>query len=127
MNAAMRRIKLDKGRLRIPAAFRQALQGADSVWITNYLVDHEHCLVLCAPQEWGKLVAKFRRAFTQEERLFETFFIGGGEELAIDPQGRVRIPPRLLKFINNTPPFACLPRGEPRTVLLCRPEPRWLL
>jgi hypothetical protein len=63
----------------------------------------------------------------REQALFKTFFIGSAAELAIDQRGRVRVLPRLLKFINDIPLATSLPPGEPRAVLLCRPDPRWML
>ncbi|MBV8774981.1 MAG: hypothetical protein JO166_22000 [Deltaproteobacteria bacterium] len=37
--------KLKRGRLTIPATFRQFLRGADHVWITNFIVNDRRCLV----------------------------------------------------------------------------------
>jgi len=118
------RIKLDNGRLIIPPVFRELLRGIDSVWITNFILDKERCLVLCAPHEWYTYEAILKDQTDRELQLFRTFLIGGGEEVRIDRRGRIRIPPRLLKFVNRTPLPNVLPSGEPRTVLLCRPETR---
>ena len=104
--------------------FRELLRSADSVWITNFILDKERCLVLCAPHEWYTYEAILKDQTDRELQLFRTFLIGGGEEVRIDRRGRIRIPPRLLKFVNRTPLPNVLPSGEPRTVLLCRPETR---
>jgi DNA-binding transcriptional regulator/RsmH inhibitor MraZ len=62
MSTATLRIKLDKGRLRMLAAFRELLRGTGSVWITNHFVDHERNLVLCAPDEREKIATRFDRS-----------------------------------------------------------------
>ena len=118
------RIKLDNGRLIISPVFRELLRGIDSVWITNFILDKERCLVLCAPHEWYTYEAILKDQTDRELQLFRTFLIGGGEEVRIDCRGRIRIPHRLLKFVNRTPLPNVSPSGEPRTVILCRPETR---
>ena len=82
--------------------------------------------MLYAPDEWVKYAARLAResARDKDAALFEAFLIGGGAELPIDREGRVRIPPRLREFVNHDP---VLPLGEPRTVVLSRPDPRWML
>ena len=118
------RIKLDNGRLTIPPVFRELLGGSDSVWVTNFILDKERVLVLCTPRERDQYETILKDQTDREIQLFRTFLIGGGEEVRIDRRGRIRIPLLLLKFVNRTPIPNALPPGEPRTVLLCRPETR---
>ena len=113
----MRPTKLDNGRVKIPVAFREPLRGADHVFITNFLF-HERSLMLFAPDEWGRLLAKLHKkhpTLQRHEQLLEAFIFGGSANLPIDRQWRVRVPLRLLKFVHGTPPSAALPQGEPRT------------
>jgi MraZ protein len=111
-----RRTKLDRGRLRIPAAFRELLGGAHHVFITNYLHDRERCLLLFAPDEWTRFEAKLSDIGSKDSEmlLFKTFFLGGAVEISIDRQGRVLLPPLLQKFLTSA------------AVLVCRPDPRWV-
>src|SRR5215469_6661101 len=77
--SAARSIKLDKGCLRIPAAFCEPLRGANHVFVTNYLYHQERSLMLFVPDEWGRFQAKFHnmRPMPRHVLLYETFIIGG--------------------------------------------------
>jgi MraZ protein len=92
----------DKGRVSIPARFREVLQreGHDRLYITNFMLDRERLLELYPPNEWEKVVTKFSgsRATDREAQLFETFYIGGAHEVEVDRQGRILVPPRLREF-----------------------------
>ena len=92
----------EKGRVSIPARFRENLQreGHDRLYITNFMLDGEHLLELFPPNEWDKVVAKFSgsRATDREAQIFETFYIGGAHEVPVDRQGRILVPPRLREF-----------------------------
>lgn len=92
----------EKGRVSIPARFREVLQreGHDRLYVTNFMLDRERLLELFPPNEWEKVVAKFSgsRATDREAQLFETFYIGGAHEVPVDRQGRILIPPRLREF-----------------------------
>jgi MraZ protein len=110
-----RRTKLDKGRLRIPAAFRQLLHGAHHVFLTNYCQDQERCLLLFTPAEWAKFGARLNRISDFSKlSLFKTFFLGGAAKLPIDRRGRVVLPALLRKFLTSA------------TVLVCRPNALWI-
>jgi MraZ protein len=92
----------EKGRVSIPARFREVLQreGHDRLYITNFVLDHERLLELFPPSEWDKEMAKFssNRATDREAQIFETFYIGGAHEVPVDRQGRILVPPRLREF-----------------------------
>jgi MraZ protein len=92
----------EKGRVSIPARFRENLQreGHDRLYITNFIIDRERCLELFPPNEWDKVVAKFsgNRTLDRAAQLFETFYIGGAHEVPVDRQGRILIPPKLRDF-----------------------------
>jgi MraZ protein len=94
----------EKGRVSIPARFREVLQreGHDRLYITNFMIDRERCLQLFPTNEWEKVVAKFsgNRTLDREAQLFETFYIGGAHEVPVDRQGRILIPPKLREFAN---------------------------
>jgi MraZ protein len=92
----------DKGRVSIPARFRETLQrdGHDRLYITNFMVNGERCLELFPPDEWEKVLAKFSsgRALDPAMQLFETFYIGGAHDVQVDRQGRILIPAKLREF-----------------------------
>jgi MraZ protein len=92
----------EKGRVSIPAKFREILQreGHDRLYITNTVVQREKCLELFPPSEWDKVVERFNavRNADQDAQLYETFYIGGAHELQVDKQGRILIPPRLRGY-----------------------------
>ena|SRR5215472_4978203 len=75
------RIKLDNGQLIIPPVFRELLRGIDSVWITNFILDEERCLVLCAPHEW----------YTYEAILKDQTDRGRGRAVASNYRGRAHV------------------------------------
>ena len=92
----------EKGRVSIPARFREVLQreGHDRMYITNFIFEREKILELYPPAEWERMVAKFadRRTGDRAAQLFETFYIGGAHEVQVDRQGRILIPPKLRDF-----------------------------
>ncbi|HZP46170.1 MAG TPA: division/cell wall cluster transcriptional repressor MraZ [Candidatus Binataceae bacterium] len=92
----------DKGRVSIPARFREVLQaeGHDRLYITNHIMERERCLALYPPREWEALVSRIRdkARFDRNVQLFQTFYIGGAHEVEADRQGRILIPPKLREF-----------------------------
>ncbi len=92
----------DKGRVSIPARFREALQreGHDRLFITNFIHNAERCLALYPPAEWEALVARIKSkpTFDPNVQAFETFFVGGAFEVQVDRQGRILIPAKLRDF-----------------------------
>ena len=88
--------KLDpKGRLRIPAKFREVLQKhyTDALIVSK----HEQCLVAYPPEKWEEMEAKAANLsqFNSQHRSFVRRFISGAETCEFDSQGRILIPPLL--------------------------------
>jgi transcriptional regulator MraZ len=92
----------DKGRVSIPARFREVLQGDEDeiLFITNCNFEGERCLELYPPRGWQQLVGKLqqKKSFRPEVRAFQNFYIGGAHEVQVDKQGRILIPPRLREY-----------------------------
>jgi MraZ protein len=92
----------DKGRVSIPARFREVLQRDqfESLVITNFFSMRERCLLLYTPNEWQRMVGTLRQkpSFDTDMQQFQTFFIGGAHEVQVDRQGRILIPPKLRDF-----------------------------
>jgi len=92
----------DKGRVSIPARFREVLQrdGHDRLYITNFIYTTERCLALYPPNQWDELIGRIKQrgAFEPKLQTFETFLVGGAHEVQVDKAGRVLIPPRLREW-----------------------------
>lgn len=88
-----------KGRLIIPAKFRQALKTHDvqSLFLTRGL---DGCLFLFTDAEWRLLEGRFKQiSFTKGEgRKFNRLFFSGASEVAVDRLGRLLIPRALKEF-----------------------------
>ncbi len=88
-----------KGRLIIPAKFRQALkeQNVKTLFLTRGL---DGCLFLFPESEWRMAENKFKQvSFTKGEgRKFNRLFFSGAAELAVDGLGRLLVPKNLKEF-----------------------------
>ncbi|MBI3988815.1 MAG: division/cell wall cluster transcriptional repressor MraZ [candidate division NC10 bacterium] len=87
----------DKGRLSIPARFREILaeQRQDGFILTNF----NSCLVAYPLQEWHRLEEKIRpqSSFQREVLDFLRLFYSNATEVTLDNQGRILIPPELRR------------------------------
>lgn len=88
-----------KGRLRIPAKFREVLQNhyTDAL-IVAQLGD---CLVAYPPERWEEIESKALRLseVQPEHRSFLRRFVSSAEECEFDNQGRILIPPLLREDV----------------------------
>lgn len=84
-----------KGRLFIPARFREGL--GDKFVVTKGL---DGCLFAYPPQEWEALEQKMRSLpFTRADaRAFVRFFFSGATECEVDKQGRILVPANLREY-----------------------------
>ncbi|MEW5953388.1 MAG: division/cell wall cluster transcriptional repressor MraZ [Bacillota bacterium] len=84
-----------KGRLHIPARFREGL--GDKFVVTKGL---DSCLFVYPPGEWANIEQKMRSLpFTRADaRAFTRFFFAGAAECEIDKQGRILIPANLREY-----------------------------
>jgi len=91
----------EKGRVSIPARFREVLQreNHDRLYITKFPHDGEWCLALYPPSQWDALNALLRTKprFEANVRAFETVVIASAHEVPVDRQGRILIPTNLRK------------------------------
>ncbi len=87
-----------KGRISIPAKFREVLAEKydERVMITNF----DRCLVAYPFEEWRAIEDKVGSLsmVKKEVKLFQRFFISGGVECEIDKMGRILIPPTLRSY-----------------------------
>lgn len=84
-----------KGRLIIPAKFREAL--GDEFVVTKGL---DGCLFVYSNEEWKNIEEKFRNTplTTKDARKFSRFFFAGAATCELDKQGRILIPSVLREF-----------------------------
>lgn len=82
----------DKGRLIIPAKFRDAL--GSSFVVTRGL---DNCLFVYPQKEWSAMEQKLKALplMKADARAFTRFFLAGATECELDKQGRVNIPGNL--------------------------------
>ena len=88
-----------KGRLIVPARFRQALQEHEvkRLFLTRGL---DGCLFLFPESEWRIAEGKFKQIpFTKGEgRKFNRMFFSGAAEVMVDRLGRLLVPKTLKDF-----------------------------
>jgi MraZ protein len=91
----------EKGRVSIPARFREVLQreNHDRLYITKFPHEGEWCLALYPPSRWDALNASLssKPRFDPLVKVFETVVIAGAHEVPVDRQGRILIPTTLRK------------------------------
>ena len=92
----------NKGRLSIPAKFRDVLlgKGDERIVITNFVVDEMHCLDVYPLDEWLRFEEEVRKKpkFDRRMVMFQNYYLGGACECMVDKQGRILIPPSLRKY-----------------------------
>ena len=91
-----------KGRLSIPAKFREVLlgKGDDRIVITNFVVEQARCLDVYPFDEWVRFEDEVRKKPRFDRRIiaFQNYYLGGASECAVDKQGRILIPPLLREY-----------------------------
>ena len=88
-----------KGRLIVPAKFRQALKEHEvkALFLTRGL---DGCLFLFPEAEWRTIESHFKQiSFTKiEGRKFNRMFFSGATEVTVDGLGRLLVPRTLKEF-----------------------------
>ena len=85
----------DKGRLTLPAKFREALAGG--LMVTK---GQDHCLYVFPRDEFEQMARKVAEApFTNEAvRAYQRYLFAGTDEQRPDGQGRISIAPELRRY-----------------------------
>ena len=99
------KVSLDaKGRIPIPAKFRQLLNGGGVV--TRGL---DNSLFVYPKQEWEKIAAKLSTLplTKADSRAFARLILAGAFDFEIDKQGRITVPEYLRKFASLTKKVVC--------------------
>lgn len=87
-----------KGRVIIPARFREAIKASGNNGIMVSKMDN--CLVAYTLEEWSKIEARILSLAEKNDtmRRFRRVFIGGAFDCPCDKQGRILIPPMLRAY-----------------------------
>jgi MraZ protein len=87
----------EKGRLAIPAKFRNILK--EGAVVTKGL---DNCLFLYSKEKWQEMAEKFAKLPVSQAkaRAFSRHMLAGAMEVEFDNQGRITLPEYLRKFAN---------------------------
>ncbi|GAB4262050.1 MAG: division/cell wall cluster transcriptional repressor MraZ [Deferrisomatales bacterium] len=88
----------DKGRLSIPAKFRDALETAFAPPLI--VTRQKDCLVSYPADEWKALEARMNElsSFDPKVQAFRRFFYAPAQECPLDKAGRILVPPTLRTY-----------------------------
>jgi len=91
-----------KGRLSVPAKFREVLlgKGDERIVLTNFVLDGNPCLDVYPLDAWLRLEEEIGKKPKFERRmvLFQNYYLGRACECVVDKQGRILIPPLLREY-----------------------------
>lgn len=102
-----------KGRLAIPARYRERLQsGCDSRLVVT--VDRDRCLLIYPEPTWIEIERKLDQlpSFNEGARKLQRLYIGHAQEVEMDGQGRVLLPPGLRRFAALDKQVALVGQGK---------------
>ncbi|SRR5581483_6691632 len=92
----------DKGRVAIPARFREALSGLqeERLVVTKFAHRGQHCLDCYPHSAWRQLEAKIlaKNRFNPKVVAFANYYVSGAHECSLDAQGRILVPPLLREY-----------------------------
>ncbi len=99
----------DKGRLILPAKFREQLEAG--VIVTR---GQERCLYVFPVDEFSRIAGQLRQApvTSKQARDYLRVFLSGASDEAVDKQGRVTIPAMLRTYAGLTRDCAVIGAGE---------------
>jgi MraZ protein len=99
----------DKGRLILPAKFREQLE--EGVVVTR---GQERCLYVFPVSEFGRLAEQLRQApvTSKQARDYLRVFLSGASDEAVDKQGRVTIPTPLRTYAGLDREVAVIGAGQ---------------
>ena len=92
----------DKGRVAIPARFREALSGLqeERLVVTKYAIRGVRCLDVYPLAAWRQLEVRLQSQKRFDPRLvsFRNYYVSGAHEYQLDGQGRILIPQHLREY-----------------------------
>jgi MraZ protein len=91
-----------KGRVAIPARFREALSGLqdERLVVTRFKRRARRCLDVYPLSTWLRLEQRIteKKRFSRKFAAFEAYYVSGAQDVQIDGQGRLLIPPPLRSY-----------------------------
>lgn len=93
----------EKGRVSVPARFREVLEGtgSDQLFVTNFRSEGQPCLDVYPHAKWLALEERLRTPADRPPsviKFFQNFYFPGVQECQIDKQGRILLVPRLREY-----------------------------
>lgn len=93
----------EKGRLSVPAPFREVLTASqeESLVVTRFRVEEHPCLHVHPSSEWRKLLRRLDEQhgrFGDQASRFRRAYVSLGARVTMDGQGRILIPPKLREL-----------------------------
>ena len=92
----------DKGRVAIPARFREALSGLqeERLVVTKYGMRDRHCLDVYPLAAWRDLESRLlaKKRFDAHLAAFRNYYVSGAHECQLDAQGRILVPQLLRDY-----------------------------
>lgn len=92
----------DKGRVAIPARFREALSGLqeERLVVTKYALRGRRCLDVYPLAAWRQLEVGLlgKRRFDPKLAGFRNYYVSGAHECKLDDQGRIVVPQLLREY-----------------------------
>ena len=88
-----------KGRVSVPASMRRAAGRRGSAPTFVLVAGFEGCLALYSPDEWNSVEGRLRRIPMGDRRgrAFARAFLMDACKVTVDAQGRITIPPALVR------------------------------
>lgn len=92
----------DKGRMAIPARYRELLEKTANNQLIVTIDTEQHCLLLYPLPEWEIIEQKVNAlpSFNAVARRIQRLLIGHATEVELDSSGRILLPPVLREYAN---------------------------
>jgi MraZ protein len=89
-----------KGRVSIPAPFRDAMLGQRAIVLARNTVRRQRCLEAYPDAEWQQLLREFAKVprFSEDAERFEMGYLARSHPCEIDAAGRILVPPTLRQY-----------------------------
>src|SRR2546425_11706194 len=92
----------DKGRVAIPARFREVLSGLqdERLVVTKFRRRGRPCLDAYPISAWQRFEEKIatEKRFNRRVATFEAYYVGSAQDVQLDAQGGMLIPPTLREY-----------------------------
>ena len=103
-----------KGRLQVPARYRESLQESCGGRLVVTIDTEESCLLIYPQPAWEEIQEKLQAlpSFNAAARRVQRLLIGHACDLEIDASGRVLLPPLLREFAGLEKKLILLGQGK---------------